>query len=90
MANTSSEKKSVRVLEKRRTVNRDRYGRIRTFIKNIESAIESNDYDKASEKFKLAQPVIQSAKNKGLMSMAKISRTIKRLNSRIKLLNNKK
>jgi len=83
MANTSSAKKSIRVSEKKRVVNKNRSGRIKTFIKAVESAIESNDHSKAMNAYKTAQPVIQSAYNKNVYSKAKVSRVIKRLNTRI-------
>ena len=83
MANTKTAKKSIRVTERRRRVNRARQGRIRTFIKSIESAIEEKEHKKAMEAFKTAQPVIQAGENKKVHSKTKVSRTLKRLNSRI-------
>ncbi len=83
MANTSSAKKSIRVLERKRIVNRNRQGRIRTYVKRIESAIESKNTKEAKEVFKEAQPIIQAGVNKGVMTKSKVSRTIKRLNTRI-------
>ncbi len=83
MANTSSAKKKVRVIE-RKTQTREMYkNKIKTYIKKVESLISQKDQKSASELLKKVDPKLQASKNKNILSKAKISRIQKRLNSRI-------
>ena len=83
MANTSSAKKKVRVIE-RKTQTREMYkNKIKTYIKKVESFISQKDQKSASELLKKVDPKLQASKNKNILSKAKISRIQKRLNSRI-------
>jgi small subunit ribosomal protein S20 len=43
MANTSSAKKAARKIAARTVVNRDRRGRVRTFVRKVEEALASGD-----------------------------------------------
>ena len=51
MANIKSAKKRIRRNERARVVNKNRLSRIRTFIKKVESAIESGDAKEQRKKF---------------------------------------
>ncbi len=83
MANTSSAKKKVRVIE-RKTLSRDMYkNKIKTYIKKVESLISEKDQKSAIELLKKVDPKLQASKNKKIFSKAKISRIQKRLNSSI-------
>jgi len=83
MANTSSAKKKVRVIE-RKTQTREMYkNKIKTYIKKVESLISQKDQKSASELLKKVDPKLQASKNKNILSKAKVSRIQKRLNSRI-------
>ena len=83
MANTSSAKKKVRVIE-RKTISREMYrNKIKTYIKKVESLITEKDQKSAMELLKKVDPKLQASKNKKIFSKAKISRIQKRLNSRI-------
>jgi small subunit ribosomal protein S20 len=83
MANTSSAKKKVRVIE-RKTLSREMYrNKIRTYIKKVESLITEKDQKSASELLKKVDPKLQASINKKIFSKAKISRIQKRLNSSI-------
>ncbi len=89
MANTSSAKKKVRVIE-RKTLSREMYkNKIKTYIKKVESLISEKDQESASELLKKVDSKLQASKNKKIFSKAKISRLQKRLNSRIVQLKNK-
>ena len=83
MANTSSAKKKVRVIE-RKTLAREMYrNKIRTYIKKVESLISEKDQKSAVELLKKVDPKLQASINKKIFSKAKISRIQKRLNSSI-------
>ena len=83
MANTSSAKKKVRVIE-RKTLSKEMYrNKIRTYIKKVESLITEKDQKSASELLKKVDPKLQASINKKIFSKAKISRIQKRLNSSI-------
>tara|TARA_A100001011_G_scaffold216340_1_gene224280 strand:+ start:4280 stop:4549 length:270 start_codon:yes stop_codon:yes gene_type:complete len=83
MANTSSAKKKVRVIE-RKTISRDMYkNKIKTYIKKVESLIIEKDQKSAMELLKKVDSKLQASKNKKIFSKGRISRIQKRLNSRI-------
>jgi small subunit ribosomal protein S20 len=84
MANHKSAEKRARQIEKRTTINRNRVSRIRTFIKGVETAIQSGDKTKALDALKAAQPEMMRGASKGVFHINTISRKISRLVSRIK------
>ncbi len=86
MANTSSAKKRVRRDTRRTEVNRARRGRIRTFVKRVETAIESNDKEAARAAFVAAEPEIMRGVTKGVLHRNTASRKVSRLAARIKSL----
>ncbi len=66
MANTSSAKKKVRVIE-RKTQTREMYkNKIKTYIKKVESLISQKDQKSASELLKKVDPKLQASKNKNI------------------------
>ena len=84
MANHSASKKSIRKTERQNTINTERRSRIRTFIRKVETAIESNDKQKAQDALKLAQPELMRGVTKGVYKLNTVSRKISRLSARIK------
>ncbi|MEM7178991.1 MAG: 30S ribosomal protein S20 [Pseudomonadota bacterium] len=84
MANSPSAKKRVRQIERRTAVNTARRSRVRTYIRKVEEAIASGDYDVASAALKAAQPEIMRGAGKGIMHSNTASRKVSRLHSRIK------
>jgi small subunit ribosomal protein S20 len=86
MANTPQAKKRIRQAESRTAVNTARRSRIRTFIKIVETAIESGNADEARAALKAAQPEIMRGVTKGVVAKSAGSRKISRLNRRIKAL----
>jgi len=86
MANTSSAKKRVRRDERRTEVNRARRSRIRTFVKRVETAIESNDKESAQAAFVAAEPEIMRGVSRGILHRNTASRKVSRLAARIKSL----
>ena len=84
MANTPSAKKRVRQIQRKTEVNKSRKSRIKTFVRNVEEAIESKDFKSAIERLKLAQPEIMRGVSKGIFHKNTASRKISRLSSRVK------
>ena len=86
MANIQSAKKRVRRNARRTTINHARMGRIRTFIKRVELAIEGGDKDGAQQALKAAQPEIMRGVSRGILHRNTASRKVSRLAARIKSL----
>lgn len=86
MANTSSAKKAVRKILHRTEVNRTRRGRIRTFVRKVEEAIESGDQKAAGEALKNAQPEIMRGAGHGVLHKRTASRKVSRLAKRVRLM----
>lgn len=86
MANIQSAKKRVRRNGRRTVINHSRVGRIRTFVKKVESAIESSDKAAAAVALKAAQPEMMRGVTKGVLHRNTVSRKISRLSARIKAL----
>ena len=83
MANTPQSKKRIRRNDRRAVVNGNRIGRIRTFIKKAESAIEAGDKKAASEAMTQVQPEMARGVAKGLIHKNTAARKYSRLNKRI-------
>ena len=86
MANHKSAEKRIRQTERRTEVNRARISRIRTFVKKVETAIESGDQAAAAAAFKEAQPEMMRGVSKGVLHKNTVSRKLSRLSHRIKTL----
>ena len=84
MATHASAKKRIRQVVRRTAVNRSRVSRIRTFIKNVETAIESGDAAAAKLALQAAQPEIMRAAQRHILHRNTASRKISRLSARIK------
>tara|TARA_Y100000588_G_C14164006_1_gene886104 strand:+ start:616 stop:909 length:294 start_codon:yes stop_codon:yes gene_type:complete len=89
MANTSSAKKKIRVIERRRVFNKARLAKIRTYVKNVEDSIEDKDNETVLKAFKEAQPLVHSGVSKGVINKKAAARKISRLNRKIKNFSNK-
>jgi len=88
MANHESAKKRIRRNARKSKINHSRLGRIRTILKKVEVALQSKDYDGASEAYKKAMPELMRGKNKGIFHANSVSRRLSRLNARVKALSN--
>ena len=86
MANHASAKQRIRRNERRTRVNHDRIGRIRTFIKRVETAISSGDKPGAQAALRAAQPEIHRGVTKGVLHKNTANRRLSRLSARIKAL----
>jgi small subunit ribosomal protein S20 len=83
MPHHKSAEKRLRQTEKRATVNRARLSRVRTYVKNVESAIATGDKSAAQSAFNLAQPELHRATTKGVMHKNTVARKLSRLAARI-------
>ncbi len=86
MANTPQAKKRIRRNDRRAEINGNRVSRIRTFIKKVESALESGDKAAASAALAAAQPELQRGVAKGVLHKNTASRKFSRLNKRLQAL----
>jgi small subunit ribosomal protein S20 len=86
MAHHKSAQKRIRQTESRTEINRARKSRIKTFLKKVESAIESGNKTAASEALKAAQPELMRGVTKGVYKKETASRKMSRLAARVKSL----
>jgi small subunit ribosomal protein S20 len=86
MANHKSAEKRIRSNERKREVNRARVSRIRTHIKQVETAIASGDKSAAETALKAAQPEIHRGVSKGVLHRNTAARKISRMVHRISAL----
>jgi small subunit ribosomal protein S20 len=84
MAHHKSAQKRIRSNARRADVNTARVGRIRTFLKRVESAISTGNKEAAQAEFKLAQPELQRGTTRGVIHRNTVSRKLSRLTARIK------
>ncbi|WP_267393456.1 MULTISPECIES: 30S ribosomal protein S20 [unclassified Sphingomonas] len=86
MANTPQAKKRIRRNQARAEVNGARVGRIRTFIKKVESALASGDKSAAAVALQQAQPELARGVAKGVLHKNTASRKFARLTKRLSLM----
>jgi small subunit ribosomal protein S20 len=83
MANTPQAKKRIRRNAARTAVNGARVSRIRTFIKAVESALESGQKTEAAAALKVAQPELMRGVARGVIHKNTASRKYSRLSKRV-------
>jgi small subunit ribosomal protein S20 len=83
MANTPQAKKRIRRNATRETINHSRVGRIRTFIKAVESAIAAGEKADAADALKKAQPELFRGVARGVIHKNTAARKISRLSKRV-------
>ncbi len=86
MANSPSSKKRARQQEKRRQHNASLRSMVRTYIKKVDTKVDSGNYEEAQAAFLTAVPLIDSMVNKGIFPKNKAARTKSRLNAQVKAL----
>jgi small subunit ribosomal protein S20 len=86
MPHHKSAEKRLRQTEKRTVINRARLSRVRTFVKKVETAIETGDKAVAQSAFQLAQPELHRATTKGVLHKNTVARKLSRLATRINAL----
>ena len=83
MANSPQARKRARQAEKRRRHNASQRSMVRTYIKRVNAAIESGDYETANTALSTAIPVIDRSVKVGLMHKNKAARHKSRLNTQV-------
>jgi small subunit ribosomal protein S20 len=83
MANTPQAKKRIRRNATRSTVNHSRVSRIRTFIKAVESAIDSGKKKDAAAALKQVQPEMARGVARGVIHKNTAARKFSRLSKRV-------
>ena len=83
MANTPQAKKRIRRNTVRAEINGARTSRIRSFLKKVESAIESGDKTTAQDALKAAQPELARGVARGVLHKNTASRKMSRLSKRV-------
>ncbi len=86
MAHSRSAKKRVRQTLRRTLRNRSRKSRIRTFVRKVEEAIASGDYEAARAAFVDAESELRRGVTKGVLHINTAARKISRLARRVKAL----
>jgi len=84
MAHHKSAKKRIRRNDRRADINGDRRNRTRTFVKLVETAIESGDKPAAQEALRAAQPELAKGASRGVFHRNTVARKMSRLSARIK------
>ncbi|OCX63407.1 30S ribosomal protein S20 [Thioclava sp. SK-1] len=87
MANTPQSKKRARQAERRNDINKARRSRIRTYLRGVEEAITSGEYDAARAALLAAEPELMRGVTKGVVHKNTAARKISRLTARVKALN---
>ncbi len=83
MANTPQAKKRIRRNASREAINHARIGRIRTFIKAVESAVAAGKKDDAVQALRAAQPELARGVARGVLHKNTAARRISRLSKRV-------
>jgi small subunit ribosomal protein S20 len=83
MANTPQAKKRIRRNDRRATINRARVSRIRTYVKQVEAALEAGDKATALAAISKVQPELARGVAKGVVHKNTASRKFSRLTKRI-------
>ena len=83
MANTPQAKKRIRRNATRTVINHSRISRIRTFIKQVESAIAEGKRKDAADALKKVQPEIARGVARGVIHKNTASRKVSRLSKRV-------
>ena len=83
MANTPQAKKRIRRNDRRELINRVRVSRIRTFVKQVEAALEAGDKATALAAISKVQPELARGVAKGVLHKNTAARKFSRLTKRI-------
>ena len=83
MANTPQAKKRIRRNDRRAAINGARDSRIRTYVKQVEAAIEAGDKATALAAISKVQPELARGVSKGVVHKNTASRKFSRLTKRI-------
>ena len=83
MANTPQAKKRILRNAKRAEINGNRIGRIRTFVKQVESALAAGNKDEARAAIARVQPELARGVARGVLHKNTAARKLSRLTRRL-------
>jgi small subunit ribosomal protein S20 len=83
MANTPQAKKRILRNAKRADINRARVSRIRTYVKQVESALEAGNKDEAKAAIARVQPELARGVARGVLHKNTAARKLSRLTRRL-------
>ena len=83
MANTPQARKRIRRNDRRAEINGARVSRIRTFVKQAETALASGDKDQARAALQRVQPEMARGVAKGVLHKNTAARKLSRLTKRL-------
>ena len=83
MANSPQARKRIRRNDRRAQVNTARMSRIRTYLKQIDAAVEAGDKTAAAEALKAAQPELARGVARGVLHKNTAARKFSRLTKRV-------
>ena len=86
MANSAQARKRARQAERHRTRNVSHRSTVRTYIRKVVAAIETNDAETASAALADAIPVIDKMVNRGIIHRNKAARHKSRLSAKVNAL----
>jgi small subunit ribosomal protein S20 len=86
LANSAQARKRARQSEKRRIQNASQRSMVRTYIKRVDAALDSQDAAAAGTALADALPLIDKMVTKGIMHKNKAARHKSRLNKKVKAL----
>ena len=86
MANSAQARKRARQATRRRAHNASMRSRMRTSVKRVVRALNTNEADAASTALTQAGPILDAAAGKGLIHKNKAARHKSRLNRRLQAL----
>lgn len=86
MPNTKSAKRAERVTRRRTEVNKSRRSRMRTMVRNVETALAGGNAEAAAAALKEAEPVLMRSAQQGVVHKRAAARKVSRLNKRLKVL----
>jgi small subunit ribosomal protein S20 len=84
MANTPQARKRIRRNSRRADINKARVSRIRTFVKQVETALAGGKRADCDAALKAAQTELMRGVSKGVLHKNTVARTLSRLSKRVK------
>ena len=83
MANTPQAKKRIRRYARRTDINGARVSRIRTFVKQVEAALNAGNKEQAAAALSKVQPELARGVSKGVVHKNTAARKMSRLSKRL-------
>jgi small subunit ribosomal protein S20 len=83
MANTPQAKKRIRRNARRTDINGARVSRIRTFVKQVEAALNAGNKEQAAAALRQVQPELARGVAKGVLHKNTVARKMSRLSKRL-------